>query len=90
VALRALMAGILGVKLMGTFDALIGDSSDPKNLVIDYEVALDWLLKKDCPSLAPPNTLLFASMAAYQKFMTAQRLAIIAAIIQRRPSSIRG
>jgi len=39
VALRALMAGVLGVKLLGTFDALIGDSAHPKKLVIDYSAA---------------------------------------------------
>ena len=38
VALRALMAGLLGVKLLGTFDALIGDSDHPKKLVLDYEL----------------------------------------------------
>jgi len=37
VALRALMAQILGVKLHGTFDALIGDGALPKTLVLDFE-----------------------------------------------------
>lgn len=37
VALRALMAGLLGVKLLGTFDALIGDSDHPKRLALDYK-----------------------------------------------------
>lgn len=40
VAFRALMAGLLGVKLLGTFDALIGDSSHPKKLILNFETQL--------------------------------------------------
>ena len=40
VALRALMAGIFGVKLPGTFDALLGDDKSSKHLVLDYETAV--------------------------------------------------
>ncbi|MEO5969790.1 MAG: hypothetical protein ABIQ95_07655 [Bdellovibrionia bacterium] len=36
VAVRALMAGFFGVKLLGTFDALLGVDKGPKKLVIDY------------------------------------------------------
>lgn len=36
VALRALMAGLFGIKMPGTFDALLGDNKAPKNLVLDY------------------------------------------------------
>jgi predicted transcriptional regulator len=34
------------------------------------------------------TTLVFASVADYQKFMTEQKLAILAAIISKKPSSI--
>ena len=37
VAVRALMAGYFGIKLLGTFDALLGDNKAPKHLVLDYE-----------------------------------------------------
>lgn len=37
VAVRALMAGLLGSKMPGTFDALLGDDKAPKHLVLDYE-----------------------------------------------------
>ena len=37
VAVRALLAGLFGVKLLGTFDALLGDDKAPKKLVLDYE-----------------------------------------------------
>lgn len=37
VALRALMAGLFGIKIPGTFDALLGDAKGPKNLVLDYD-----------------------------------------------------
>lgn len=40
------------------------------------------------PSITPKDTLVFASVADYQKFMTEQKLAILAAIINRKPSSI--
>jgi hypothetical protein len=31
------MAGLLGVELRGTFDALIGDADHPKRLMLDFE-----------------------------------------------------
>lgn len=37
VAVRALMAGLFGVKLLGTFDALLGDGKASKKLVLDFE-----------------------------------------------------
>ena len=36
VAVRALMAGLFGIELPGTFDALLGDDKGPKRLVLDY------------------------------------------------------
>ena len=41
VAVRALMAGFFGVKLLGTFDTLLGVDKGPKKLVIDYEGAAE-------------------------------------------------
>ena len=41
VALRALMAGLFGVKLAGTFDALLGDAKAPKKFVLDYKNCSD-------------------------------------------------
>jgi DNA-binding transcriptional regulator YiaG len=37
VAVRALMAGYFGIKLLGTFDALLGEDKPSKHLVLDYE-----------------------------------------------------
>jgi len=36
VAVRALMAGQLNIKLLGTFEALLGIEKSPKALVLDY------------------------------------------------------
>lgn len=35
--MHALMAGLFGIKLEGTFDALLGDAKAPKKFVLDYE-----------------------------------------------------
>ncbi len=65
-----------------------------KPLIIKFE---DWTdfksrvriaLKKRKPSIASKNTLVFASVTDYQKFMTEQKIAILAAIIHKRPTSI--
>ena len=37
VAMRALMAGLFEIKLLGTFEALLGDNKSPKRLVLDYD-----------------------------------------------------
>lgn len=39
VALRALMAGLFDVKLLGTFDSLLGNNKSAKNLILDYRDA---------------------------------------------------
>jgi DNA-binding transcriptional regulator YiaG len=36
VAVRALMAGLLNIKLLGTFEALLGTEKSPKTLVLDF------------------------------------------------------
>ena len=65
-----------------------------KTLIIRFE---EWdhfkarvksALKKGKPSLAAKNTLVFSSVADYQKFMTEQKVAILAAIISKGPTSI--
>jgi predicted transcriptional regulator len=65
-----------------------------KTLIIRFE---EWdafksrvrnALKKNKPSIAQPNTLSFGSVTEYQKFMTEQKLAILATIIKQKPSSI--
>ena len=45
-------------------------------------------LKSRKPSITPKDTLVFSSVAEYQKFMTEQKLAILAAIINKKPGSI--
>ncbi len=45
-------------------------------------------LKSGKSSLGVKDTLVFASVAEYQKFMTEQKLSILAAIISKKPSSI--
>ncbi len=37
VAIRALMGGLFSLKLLGTFDALLGDDKSPKRLILNYE-----------------------------------------------------
>ena len=68
--------------------------SRPKTLIIRFE---DWdhfktrvksAIKKGISSVTPKNTLVFSSVAQYQKFMTEQKVAILAAIISKGPSSI--
>ena len=65
-----------------------------KTLMIRFE---DWesfknrvtgALKSRKPSIGKKNTILFASVTDYQKFMTEQKIAILAAIIKKAPPSI--
>jgi predicted transcriptional regulator len=65
-----------------------------KTLVIRFEEWSDFkdrvksALKKGKPSITAKNTLVFSSVAEYQKFMTEQKVAILATIIGKKPSSI--
>ena len=65
-----------------------------KTLIIKFEAWSDFksrvskALKKSRPSISQPNCLIFATVADYQKFMTEQKIAILSAIIHKRPSSI--
>lgn len=65
-----------------------------KTLVIQFESWSDFkerasaALKKHKSSIAPETRLTFASVTDYQKFMTEQKIAILAAIIHKKPSSI--
>lgn len=65
-----------------------------KTLIIRFE---EWAHFKDrvtktfknkTPSITKKNVLVFGSVAEYQKFMTEQKLAILAAIINKKPTSI--
>lgn len=65
-----------------------------KTLVIQFE---GWesfkhrtaaAIKSRKPSVGRKDTLMFASVAEYQKFMTEQKLAILATILHKRPASI--
>jgi len=66
----------------------------PKALYIAFEkwtgfrTRVKFALKKERPSIASADTLLFNSIADYQTFMTGQKLAIIATIVRHKPSSI--
>ena len=68
--------------------------SATKTLVIQFESWGDFkdraaaALKKRKPSRSPQNRLTFASVTDYQKFMTEQKIAILAAIVHKKPSSI--
>lgn len=68
--------------------------SASKTLVIQFE---EWAsfkgrvksaLRSRKPSIGKKSTILFASVTDYQKFMTEQKIAILAAIINKAPSSI--
>lgn len=41
VAMRALMAGLFEIKLLGTFEALLGNDKSPKRLVLEYDQPLN-------------------------------------------------
>ena len=54
----------------------------------DFKGRVRAALRKGRPSLARKDTLVFNSVADYQKFMTEQKLAILVAILNKKPSSI--
>jgi predicted transcriptional regulator len=68
--------------------------SESKTLVIKFEEWADFksrvktALKKGKPSIGRKDTLIFNSVADYQKFMTEQKLTILVAILNRKPASI--
>ena len=41
VAMRALMAGLFEIKLLGTFESLLGNDKSPKRLILDYDQNVD-------------------------------------------------
>jgi predicted transcriptional regulator len=68
--------------------------SKAKTLVVQFE---EWdhfknrvtkALKNKTPSIAKKNTLVFGSVTEYQAFMTGQKLAILAVIVSKHPTSI--
>jgi len=54
----------------------------------DFKARTQAALKEHRPSIGAKNIILFNSVVDYQKFMTEQKLAILAAIISQKPSSI--
>lgn len=68
--------------------------TETKTLIIKFEEWADFKsrvktsLKKKRPSVGPRDTLIFNSVADYQKFMTEQKLTILIAIFNRKPASI--
>lgn len=68
--------------------------SRPGTLVIQFENWEDFkkrtaaALKNRKPSVTLHDRLIFASVTDYQKFMTEQKIAILAAIIHKKPTSI--
>src|SRR4051794_38728648 len=54
----------------------------------DFKARTQATLKSQKPSIGKPDTILFNSVVDYQKFMTEQKIAILAAIISRNPASI--
>jgi predicted transcriptional regulator len=54
----------------------------------DFKDRTKEALKTRRPSITPANTLVFTSVADYQKFMSEQKLAILAVIIKAKPESI--
>lgn len=68
--------------------------SAAKTLIIKFE---EWesfkkrtrvALRGRKPGVSSKDTLIFSSVAEYQKFMTEQKLAILAVIISKKPTSI--
>jgi predicted transcriptional regulator len=68
--------------------------SDAKTLHIRFEKwdafkgRVKESLKKGKPSVSHKHVLIFNSVVDYQKFMTEQKLAILATILTKKPSSI--
>jgi len=54
----------------------------------DFKARTQAALKARKPSIGEKNTILFNSVVDYQKFMTEQKIAILAAIISQKPTSI--
>jgi predicted transcriptional regulator len=54
----------------------------------DFKVRTHAALKTRKPSIGEKNTILFNSVVDYQKFITEQKIAILAGIIRHKPSSI--
>jgi predicted transcriptional regulator len=54
----------------------------------DFKARTKAALKTQKPSIGKANTILFNSVVDYQKFMSEQKIAILAAIISQKPSSI--
>lgn len=54
----------------------------------DFKARTQEALKARKTSIGAKNTILFNSVVDYQKFMSEQKLAILAAIISQKPSSI--
>lgn len=68
--------------------------SATKTLIIQFESLKNFkarvtkALKTKTPSISKKNILVWASVTEYQKFMTEQKLAILAAIVNKKPGSI--
>jgi predicted transcriptional regulator len=54
----------------------------------DFKSRTQAALKEHTPSVGKADTVLFNSVVDYQKFMSEQKIAILAAIISQKPSSI--
>jgi predicted transcriptional regulator len=54
----------------------------------DFKARTQAALKSRKPSIGKKNKILFNSVIDYQKFMTEQKIAILAAIVSQKPSSI--
>ena len=54
----------------------------------DFKARTKAALKSQKPRIGKSNTILFNSVVDYQKFMTEQKIAILAAIHTQKPSSI--
>ncbi len=68
--------------------------SAAKTLIIQFEAwdhfknRVTKALKNKTPSVAKKNVLTFGSVTDYQKFMTEQKLVILAVIASKKPASI--
>src|ERR1035437_8741215 len=54
----------------------------------DFKKKVKTALKKKNESITPRGVLVFNSVADYQRFMTEQKLSLLAAIIKNKPTSI--
>src|SRR5665213_2213527 len=68
--------------------------STTKTLIIQFEAwdhfknRVTKALRNKTPSKTKKNVLVFASVTEYQKFMTEQKLAMLAVIANKKPASI--